>query len=130
MSLTISPAVLSAGFTPRESTTTGGRSSEKSGPAPGATSSPIQEPVDVVQTSQSGKNNAARNAETFFQQSPESYGVSGNRTRYAIDLDSKEVIIQVVDPTTQKELRQIPSPEARKLAKQIEAYISQTFSNE
>ncbi len=129
MSFTISPATLGANFHPRETATAGGRSASGSGSAPAAAPVPFQEPVDVVQTSQSGGGNAQNDAGTFFHQTPERYGLAGNKTQYAIDLDSQEVIIKVVDPTTQKELRQIPSPEARKLAKQIEAYQSQAFDN-
>ena len=128
MSLAISPAAIT-GYPPREAATAGGRTTGSPGAATAATPTPIQEPVDVVQTSQSGNGSSAKSTETFFQQSPERYGLAGNKTQYAIDLDSQEVHIKVVDPTTQKELRQIPSPEARKLAKQIEAYVSQAFNN-
>lgn len=128
MSLAISPAAITVS-PPREAATAGGRSTSSSGATTAATPTPFQEPVDVVQTGQSSKGNSAKDAETFFQQSPERYGLAGNKTQYAIDLDSQEVVIKVVDPTTQKELRQIPSPEARKLAKQIEAYVSQAFND-
>jgi len=128
MSLTISPAALT-GYPPREAASAGGRTTGSSGATTAPTPTPIQEPVDVVQTSQSGNGNSHKDTETFFQQSPERYGLAGNKTQYAIDLDSQEVVIKVVDPTTQKELRQIPSPEARKLAKQIEAYVSQAFND-
>ncbi len=124
MSISISSAVPGAGFPPRE---TGNASGRTAGGTPTNTPSAIQDTVDIVQTGQSGEGGRS-NTETFFQQSPEKYGLAGNRTQYAIDLDSQEVIIKVVDPTTQKELRQIPSPEARKLAKQIEAYQSQAFN--
>ncbi len=128
MSLAISPAALT-GFPPREAATAGGRATGSSGVPTAATPTPFQEPVDVVQTGQSGNGSSFKEAETVYQQSPERYGLAGNKTQYAIDLDSQEVVIKVVDPTTQKELRQIPSPEARKLAKQIEAYQSQAFND-
>lgn len=124
MSISISSAVPGAGFPQRE---TGNANGRAVGGTPANTPPPVQDTVDIVQTGQSGEG-ANNNSETFFQQSPERYGLAGNRTQYAIDLDSQEVIIKVVDPTTQKELRQIPSPEARKLAKQIEAYQSQAFN--
>lgn len=127
MSFTISSAVFNTGATPREAVTAGGRSASPTGDAAHVAAPAITEPQDVVSTSAAGKQ-ASENGGSFFEQSPERFGLAGNRTRYAIDLDSQEVIIKVIDPHSQEELRQIPSPEARKLAKQIAAYQKQAFN--
>ena len=124
MSFTISSLAHTTGAQPRE--TTNSRPHTGSG---ATTPSPaIEEPVDVVNIGSSGSGNASGNSGKFYEQSSEQFGLASNRTRYAIDLDSQEVIIKVIDPSTQKELRQIPSPEARKLAEQIRAYQSQQFN--
>ncbi|MCA9483011.1 MAG: flagellar protein FlaG [Nitrospina sp.] len=127
MSFAISSAVFNTGTTPREAVTAGGRSASPAGETGAVSPTPFSEPHDVVTTSQAGQQ-ASDNGGSFFEQSPERYGLAGNKTRYAIDLDSQEVVIKVIDPGTQEELRQIPSPEARKLAKQIEAYQKQAFN--
>ncbi len=125
MSLAISSTAFNAGIQPRESTAP--RSASGSG-ATVASSPAIKEPVDVVNIGSSGSETPSGNSGKFFEQSSEQLGLATNRTRYAIDLDSQEVIIKVIDPSTQQELRQIPSPEARKLAQQIRAYQSQQFN--
>ncbi len=127
MSLTISSAVFNTGLPPREAVTAGGRSTSTGGSNPGSGTFSIPEPQDVFQNSQAG-GDPSENGASFFEQSPERYGLPGNRTRYAIDLDSQEVVIKVIDSNSHEELRQIPSPEARKLAKQIEAYQKQAFN--
>lgn len=67
--------------------------------------------------------------ETQNQSSSNAYGYRNAKTGYAIDLESNEVVIKVVDPESQKELRQIPTEEARALSQRIEKHQEKTFDN-
>lgn len=120
MSLTLFSTVFEVGFHRRDVPVPPVRPKAPSGVGPASGNPAGEITADVVATGPS-------RAETVFDPSSEKSGPIHARTRYAIDLDSHEVIIQVVDPETQEEIRQIPTEEHRELAHRIEQYQNLAF---
>lgn len=56
---------------------------------------------------------------------------SGQRSiNFSIDKNANQVVVQVVDKTTQELVRQIPTPEALKLALQMESAMGMIFDRQ
>lgn len=116
-------AVLDVGFYPREISLPGIRPSSppgEGGPPPPSIASPGKSAGDSGRASGQGQD--------VFERNQENSGLVTVRTRYAIDPDSKEVVVKVFDPETQEDLREIPTEEARELSQRIRKYQEQVFN--
>ena len=126
MSLTLFSTVFEVGFNPREVPAAPVRPVSSPPVAAQATGSQRSEPEDIVETGTT-QNGTDESQTGLFEQSAEKFQLASHRTRYAVDLESQEVVIKVIDPDTQEELRQIPSEEHRELARRIQQYQDIAF---
>ncbi|MBT3510653.1 MAG: hypothetical protein HN472_14030 [Nitrospina sp.] len=123
MSLTIFPQAFSVGFSPQYQ-------------AAKAQSLEANGPPQVESNGQVSGNQTDLNTVKIISDdndvSSENTGLAGseNKTRVRIDPESQEIIVEVVDDKTGKEVRQIPGEQKLALSKGISEYNNVAFKHE
>lgn len=121
MSLTIFPKAFSVGFSPQYNSAKS-QSHGAADPPPQVTSSGQvsgdQADLHTVKIVSDDRNVSPDNT---------GLGASNHKTRVRIDPESQEVIIEVINDKTGKEVRQIPGEQQLRLSKGISEYHSVVF---